>query len=258
MSNINPVIKDDIVKLYIAMFQRIPSQSEIDYWYSSANQNGLIKGDKLDTIHLADTMADAAKNAVVSYNLEDIYPQYANYNPSNENSVKAVINSVYQTIFNKDETKDPAGVQYWTDKIVKDHQSLGEVVVSMENAAEDIAKNPDKYKNSFSPDELQNALKAVEAFNTKVDAAEEISQELPNVKVDSNTLQELQNLVKEIDNDNSKQVVLTYVQDHKDQFIPADDNVSSDDSSMSLNDDSALSVPQVPSLNEDSTDLPLL
>lgn len=254
MAQINPIIKEDIVKLYIAMFQRIPSKSEIDYWYSSANNNGLIKGDNLDVIKLSDTMADAAKNAVQQYNLEDLYPQYANYDPHNEESVKSVINSVYKTIFNKDETQDPDGVQYWTNQIVKNGESLGEVIVSMENAAKDIEENPDKYKNSFSPEELENALKAVDAFNSKVEAAEKASDILTNVKIDSTTLKDLQNLVKEVNDNSTEQVVLSYIEDNKDKFLNQIDNTDN----LSVNDDSSITPPQLPSLNEDNSDLPLL
>ena len=253
-TNMDP-IKEDIIKLYIAMFQRIPSESEIDYWYNSAKENGLINGDNLDTVKLADTMAQAATSAVTAYGLEDIYPQYANFDPTNEDSVKAVINSVYETIFNKNSQTDPDGVQYWTDEIVKNGKSLGEVIAAMENAAEDIANNPDKYKDVFSPEELQNALNAIEAFNAKVEAAEEISQELPEVKVDPETLKNLQDLVKEIHDNDTKDQVIVYIENHKSDFINPDllnDNNLSDDST-----DDTLTPPQLPSI-DDSTDLPLL
>ena len=235
------------------MFQRIPSEFEINYWYNSAKKNGLINGNNLDIVKLADTMADAATNAVKSYGLEDLYPQYVNFDPTNEDSVKAVINSVYETIFNKNSQTDPDGVQYWTDEIVKNGKSLGEVIAAMENSAEDIANNPDKYENSFSPEELQNALNAIEAFNAKVEAAEEISQQLPKVKLDPETLKNLQDLVKEIHDNDTKDQVVVYVENHKTDFLDPDTLTNIDNTS-----DNDITPPQLPAIDNDSTDLPLL
>lgn len=245
------VIRENIIKLYIAMFQRIPSKEEIDYWYSSADKNGLIKDNKLNVVKLANTMIDAAINSVKMYHLEDIYPQYVDYNPDNIDSVKNVINSIYQTIFNKNYIQDPAGVQYWTDKIIKDGNSLGKVVVTMENVAEDLKNNPDKYKNIFTPEELQEALKAVDAFNLKVQAVEKISEDLPNVKIDSKTLDTLQNLIKDIYNDNSEEQVIIYIEEHKSEFINGDDYILQHDN----NDNIHIDIPQIPSLGEDNSEL---
>lgn len=190
------ISKDQVIKLYIAMFQRAPSESEVDYWYKTAEQNNL------DTIGLANTMVKAAKDATNMFGLEDLYPQYANYNPNNPNSIKEIINSVYQTLFNKDESQDPAGVNYWTDEIVKDGKSLGEVIGALENAAEDIAAHPEKYADKFDPKTLEEAVNAAKAFEAKVDAAKEIATEIKNVKTDPQSLEELKNIIKEIKHKN--------------------------------------------------------
>jgi len=83
------VTKDNVVKLYIALFQRIPSESEINYWKTMTNENNL------DAVSLANTMIKSAKDATHMFGLEDLYPQYANYDSNNPESIKKIIETVY-------------------------------------------------------------------------------------------------------------------------------------------------------------------
>jgi len=187
--------KDQITELYIAMFQRAPSESEIDYWYNTAQSSNL------DVVSLADTMVNAARDAVHMFGLEDLYPQYASYDPNNPDSIKAIVESVYSTIFNKDATEDPDGINYWTNEVLNG-KSLGEVIVAIENAAKDIAENPDKYKNIFDEETLNQAIEATKAFESKVNAAKDIASQISNVKVDADSLKEMQDIIKNVKDDN--------------------------------------------------------
>jgi predicted nucleic acid-binding Zn-ribbon protein len=212
------MIKDQVTELYIAMFQRAPSESEIDYWYNSAQTNGL------DIIGLADTMVNAAKDATHMFGLEDLYPQYANYDPSNPDSVKDIINSVYSTIFNKDASQDPDGVNYWTNEVLNG-KSVGEVIVGIEDAAKEIAENPDKYKDSFDENTLNQAVNAAHAFKAKVGAANEIATKISNVKTDAQSLQEMQKLIKDVKSDDDINKVVNEADSIKDKIVETKDDI---------------------------------
>ena len=230
------ITKDQVTKLYIAMFQRAPSESEVDYWYNTAEQNNL------DTIGLANTMLQAAKDATHMFGLENLYPQYANYDPNNPDSIKNIVDTVYQTLFNKDAAIDPEGVQYWTNEVVENGKSLGEVVVAMEKAAEDIAAHPEKYEDKFDPQTLEEAVNAAKAFEAKVEAAKEIATEIKNVKTDSQSLEELKNVIKQIHSHNDIEKIknevdilkekvedLSHMINHDNNHGDYDDNVDYND-----------------------------
>jgi hypothetical protein len=245
------MIKDQVTELYIAMFQRAPSESEIDYWYNSAQTNGL------DIIDLADTMVNSAKDATHMFGLEDLYPQYANYDPNNPDSVKDIISSVYSTIFNKDESQDPDGVNYWTNEVLNG-KSVGEVIVGIEDAAKDIAENPDKYKDSFDENTLNQAIEAANAFNAKIDAANEIANNISNIKTDPQSLQEMQDIIKEVKDDDDVSQILDKVDNIKKKVEApgnTDDKNDNDDLQNKTNtndDDNDLN--NMPSSNPDSKD----
>jgi hypothetical protein len=243
--------KDQVTELYIAMFQRAPSESEIDYWYNSAQTNGL------DIIGLADTMVNSAKDATHMFGLEDLYPQYANYDPNNPDSVKDIISSVYSTIFNKDESQDPDGVNYWTNEVLNG-KSVGEVIVGIEDAAKDIAENPDKYQDSFDENTLNQAIEAANAFNAKIDAANEIANNISNIKTDPQSLQEMQDIIKEVKDDDDVSQILDKVDNIKKKVEApgnTDDKNDNDDLQNKTNtndDDNDLN--NMPSSNPDSKD----
>ena len=177
------VTKLDVAKLYIAMFDRAPEKEGLDYWYKEAES-----GKSLSQI--ADEMASAAK----AY--PDIYPQYANYDPSNPDSVKAVINEVYKILFNKDETTDAKGVNYWVNEITSGKMDLGTAVVTLEKAAEGYLNSDDAA-----------AKAAAETFENRADAAVKIADILPKAdvngdgKIDASDFQVFQDTIKEVTDD---------------------------------------------------------
>jgi hypothetical protein len=153
------ITKADVAKLYIAMFDRAPEKEGLDYWTNEAEN-----GKSLSEI--ANAMASAAKD------YPDTYPQYANYDPTDADSVKAVINNVYQILFDKDESTDADGVNYWVNEVVENGKDLGTVIVSLETAAADYLNSDDAA-----------AKAAAQTFVNRADAAVKIADTLPTADV---------------------------------------------------------------------------
>jgi len=192
----NIITERKIVELYIALFQRAPTKDEIDYWYNSAVKNNM------DVIELANTMVNAAKDSTIEYHLEDLYPQYANYNPSDPDSIQELIASVYTTIFNRDAWGDMEGLNYWTNEVLNG-KSIGEVIVAIENAAKDIAEDPNKYKNRFTPELLQESIKGFNVFQAKIKKAFAIAQKVKHKEPTLENLEYMKSLIEDLNNNNN-------------------------------------------------------
>jgi len=151
------VTREDVIKLYVAMFYRAPEGSGVDYWYQTAQDNNW------GVAELADNMIYAAVQYVQGNpSYESIYPAYANLDLGNltRESVRAVINEVYKILFNKDYSVDPEGIDYWVSNVVDNGISLGTTIATMLIAAEE-------YLDSEDPE----AKAAAEAFVNKVEVA---------------------------------------------------------------------------------------
>ena len=176
----------DIAKLYIAMFDRAPEQEGLNYWLNQAN-NGMSLSE------IANAMADAAKTLYPSD-----YPDYANYNPQDANSVEAVINDIYKVLFNKDSSTDPDGVNYWVNEITSGKMDLGTAVVTLEKAAEEYLNSDDAA-----------AKAAAETFMNRVDAAVKIADVLPTAdingdgKIDSTDFQVFKDTINTVTDDST-------------------------------------------------------
>ena len=174
------ITQTDVAKLYIAMFDRAPEKAGLDYWYNEAESGKTLA-------QIADEMAAAAK----AY--PDIYPQYANYNPDDADSVKAVINDVYKILFNKDDTTDAKGVNYWVDQITSGKMDLGTAVVTLEKAAEEYLNSDDAA-----------AKAAAETFENRADAAVKVADILPSAdvngdgKIDATDFSTFQNIITKV------------------------------------------------------------
>lgn len=210
--------RDDVAALYIAMFQRAPSKSELDTWYQDAINNNRDLGS------MAETMLQAATLAVNGFGLADLYPQYANIDPHNPQAVRNIIESVYQTLFNKDYTQDPEGIDGWVDQVVSGKQSFGQAIASIVKIGEGIATNPDTYKPFFDTDiDFQNAYKAAKAFEAKLDASQEVANIINNVKVDKLALQKMQDLLHNIDGPEDLQIVRVEAENIKNEVEDPND-----------------------------------
>jgi hypothetical protein len=158
-------------------------------------------------------MASAAK----AY--PDVYPQYANYDPSNPDSVKAVINEVYKILFNKDASTDPDGVNYWVNEITSGKMDLGTCITTLEKAAEEYLNSDDAA-----------AKAAAETFVNRAAAAVKIADTLPSAdingdgKIDANDFKVFQDTIKVVTNDSS--TIDTAVTKAKD-YAPVDFDLTS-------------------------------
>jgi len=210
------ITQNDVYALYIAMFDRAPEASGVNYWLQRAQENNWSKA------QLAEEMINAAINVVNANNLVDLYPQYQNVNPNDYNSVKEIINAVYKTLFNKDETDDPAGVNYWTQEALQ--KGLGETIASIITVADMIAKDElDLTQYGYTPEEIEKTKAAAKAFENKVEAAKDISLVVPdvdpeNVKEAIKVLQE--SVDKVTDDEDSIKNVLDYVDSNLEEILP--------------------------------------
>jgi hypothetical protein len=161
------------------MFNRAPEGQGLNYWYYQALENGW------DMSQLANAMLDGAKSYVQSDpTAAEIYPQYANLDTTNPDSVKAVIDTVYKILFNKDSSTDPEGVQHWVDDVVNNGVSLGETIANIVKAAED-------YLNSDDP----AAKAAAEAFENKAQVALYVAEKFPKFDGDFTKFQKFVKIV---------------------------------------------------------------
>jgi hypothetical protein len=123
--------KFDIAKLYIALFNRAPEAEGLNYWIEKSNE--------LTPQQIADAMISSASNIVKSNpTYQSIYPQYIDIDYNNINSVRAIIENIYKTLFNKDYTIDPDGIDYWSNEVVNG-KDIGEVVNEIIKAADEFA-----------------------------------------------------------------------------------------------------------------------
>jgi len=193
------ISRDKIVELYLAMFQRAPTKMEVDYWYNNYKDY-----DSLSDV--ADDMFTAAVDAVKSYNLQELYPMYADIDLENLSSsyeqVKDIISSVYKVLLNKDETTDKEGIEYWSFKVINLEATIGEVIANVITITEEIANDPAKADLYFNNEEEKNsAIKAANSFKVKLDLAKEVEENIE--KIDENKdlqsqLSELKKVVEEV------------------------------------------------------------
>ncbi|BAF70495.1 hypothetical protein [Nitratiruptor sp. SB155-2] len=215
--------RDDVAGLYIALFQRAPSKSELDTWYNDVVANNR---DLADT---AETMLQAAQLAVNGFGLQDLYPQYANVDPSNPESVREIISTVYETLFNKTYQEDPQGVDSWVDLVVSGQQSLGEAIAGITYIGEGIATKPDEYRPYFATDDdFNKAYVAAKAYEAKKDAALEVADTIENVKVDKDTLQKMQEIIEDVKDETDLDEVKN-IADYLKDIVEDPNTVSSND-----------------------------
>ena len=137
------VSREGIVALYISLFGRAPEGEGLYAWYTLANQNNLSMED------VANKMIEAAQQVVNSdEQYKQIYPQYINVNPSDYNSVKAIIETIYKNIFNKTYDDDPTGIDTWVNSVINGEMSLGSATANIIYAAlnTDWSNDPEAYK----------------------------------------------------------------------------------------------------------------
>jgi len=174
------VTRDDVIKLYVAMFHRAPEGNAVDTWVQAAESEGW------GLAELAQTMCAAAIEVVQSdESYASIYPEYANLDLSNltEESVRAVIESVYEILFNKTYEDDPEGIDGWVADVIENGQPLGNAIASIVLVAEQI------YNGEVEADEQAKA--AAEAFMNKVEVAKYFAENVSEFNGDFGAYQQI-------------------------------------------------------------------
>ena len=159
--------KRDIVKYYIAMFDRIPDQQSVNNWYSNAIENNW------DEKQLVSSLLNAAVGVVNSDDgLKTLYPQYIDYKSDDASSVRKIIESVYKSLFDKDYQKDPSGIDHWVNQVIDKKIDISDAIVNIEHFTEDVYTNKiNLNKFNYTKDEVQQLNQAVETFESRVEYA---------------------------------------------------------------------------------------
>jgi len=205
--------KRDIVKYYIAMFDRIPERESVDFWYKEAVSN------EWGETELVDSLLKSAVNVVNSTDsLKILYPQYVDFNDKNVVSVKNVIESVYKSLFDKDFNDDAKGIIDWTIKVITNEITLPKAIVLIENFAEDVYNNKVDLSN-YSDEDIKKIKEAVSTYESRVDFAYKVSQVIDNIKVDNNSLEVLSKSVELIHSKIDFQKACEYLEDNLDNVV---------------------------------------
>jgi len=220
--------KIDVVKIYLALFNRPPEKEGLDNWYTQAIENNW------DMSELAEHMFDAAVSVVNSSDdYKEIYPQYADFDINNEDKVREVVETIYKTLFNKTYDDDPQGIDGWVEGIITTH-NIGNVVSSLINAA-------DEYTSMENVGELKddNILKSVLSYEYKLTIAQKFSQFIDKADVNNDGIYDLKIFKDIIDHvnyeaqnviDASKAInSLAMIEKYFDTHAEKIDNVNSDE-----------------------------
>jgi hypothetical protein len=176
------VTETQLAELYVALFQRAPTQEELDSWYQVEKDKTLAEAGA-DMLYAATQVVQSDPTA------QQLYPEYANLASGQltEDQVTQVINAVYQVLFGKDITTDPEGVKGWVQYALQhgaDLHSLGETIASITYIGEQFA---DGTIPTTDPDTLNAAL----AFKNKVQVALEAAKQIQHFDGDFETLHDL-------------------------------------------------------------------
>ncbi|NPA55480.1 MAG: hypothetical protein GXO40_03870 [Epsilonproteobacteria bacterium] len=214
--------RDKIIELYVAMFQRAPSKAEVDYWYNDSITH------QYSQTQLAENMVNGAIYATKAYDLGDLYPDYANLDLNNYDSIKNVIESVYKTLFDKSYESDPQGIDYWAHTVYDHTKTLGEAILDIVNVALDIPQHPDMWQqyyldHGYSQDYFNDALKAAQTYTNRVQASKEIADSVDSIDTDDSTrlkedVQTMQAVVSKIKTQDDIQALKTQLDSSSDKL----------------------------------------
>lgn len=176
------MLYDDVVKLYVALFDRAPEKEGFEGWYKATLLNDW------DRAKLAQSMIAAAQEYLKAHPEDrDIYPQYVDLDERDFSKVQAVITKVYEILFNKSYSDDPEGIDTWTQSVV-DGEPLGNVIASIVTVADEIAAG------NIPAD--QKTLEAAQAFENKVSVSKYAIEKFDTFNGD---FYFFQNIIKEVD-----------------------------------------------------------
>ncbi len=232
------VPEEDVAALYIAMFNRAPEGEGLESWYKAALENdwGLAE--------LAESMLLAAQQ-VVSSNVDYMlfYPQYVEINPNDPNNVRDIIETVYETLFDKNYINDPEGIDGWVYNVTSGNQSLGQAIASIEIVAKDIAlgkipADADTFKAAKTfLSRIDAALIVAEYINTFDEDFSKFQNYILLVNDDPESLTFLENKLKNdlgVVDDNNQQIT-----DDNQQILDDNNQTVIDDNNQQITDNNA-------------------
>ncbi|NPA54748.1 MAG: hypothetical protein GXO40_00060 [Epsilonproteobacteria bacterium] len=171
----------DVTQLYIALFNRAPEGSGLEYWYQQALTNNW------DSATLATNMLNAVMASAHNYPiLEELYPQYTDADLTNKDDITQIITSIYEILFNKSYEDDPQGIEYWSNEAL--NTSLGDAISSIVTAANQIANK------EIAVDEA--TYKAALAFENKTTLSIDIAQKFHDIQI--NDIPQFQDYIKNV------------------------------------------------------------
>jgi len=173
------VSKDIVAALYVAMFSRAPEGEGLESWYKAATENNWTVD------QLAEAMLQAAQQ-VVSSNEKyvEIYPQYVNVDPTNPESVRKIIATVYENVLGKGYDDDPQGIDGWVNAVVNGQMTIGGAVAGII----DVALNHDWSDNP-------EAQKAVETLKNRIEVAKFFAEHVKEFDGDFKKYQQIITMV---------------------------------------------------------------
>ncbi|BAF70505.1 zinc-dependent metalloprotease [Nitratiruptor sp. SB155-2] len=156
---------DQVIKLYIALFDRAPEKEGVHNWYEAAIVNGWDEG------QIAQNMIYAAQEVVNSNpDYLTIYPQYAHVDTNDPNAVRSIIESVYVSLFDKTYQDDPKGIDGWVGAVLEG-QNIGNIIASIIYVADGIA-------NGTISADTQTVAHAL-AYKNKIEVGKYVAQKSP-------------------------------------------------------------------------------
>ncbi len=182
--------KNDIIKLYSALFFRAPEKEGVDGWYNLALK------DNLSLAEIADSMVLAAAQIVSTDSVyENLYPEYVDLDLNDENDVRAIIKRIYKVLFDKSYEDDPQGIDGWVENIVSHSQTIGEAAESIIIVADEIANG------EILADE--NTYKAAVTFENRLKVSKYVYENYQKADTDADGVIDFslfENFIANVDN----------------------------------------------------------
>jgi hypothetical protein len=179
--------RDQIVELYVALFQRAPTKEEVDSWYS-------VEADKPMGEAAADMLFAAVNVVLEDSEAASYYPDYGYLIFSDTEYYRKIIEDVYKVTLNKDYTTDPEGIDGWLTQVEShggDLHALGETIG-------DIIYIADLFASGELPAEDPETVAAATAFKNKVEVAKATAEKVEKFNGD---FQLFQSLITEVTDD---------------------------------------------------------
>jgi tetratricopeptide (TPR) repeat protein len=214
------ITKKDIVKYYIAMFDRIPEKESIDNWYNVAITQEWQEKDLVSSL-----FTTAVDNVNNNADLANLYPQYKDFDSKSLHSVISVIENVYKSLFDKTLKDDPNGIVNWSIKIIINDMSISDAIMSIEHYAEDVYNGKVNLKDSdYSDEEINHIETAVNIYEDRVEFASKVSNVIDNIKNDDDSFKLLQDGINMVHSKDDYDKAISFLENNIDKIVPENES----------------------------------